>query len=53
MPELNYEYPLLPAAALCQNVQPLEDFRLAEVEPAQAALEFEATFDLMERLGLP
>ncbi len=50
---LNFEYPLLPAAAALPILQPLEDFRLAEVEPAQAALEFEATFDLMERLGMP
>jgi iron(III) transport system substrate-binding protein len=51
--KLNYEYPLLPGAATSPNLQPLDSFHLAEVEPARAALEFEATFDLMERLGLP
>ncbi|OGO33270.1 MAG: ABC transporter substrate-binding protein [Chloroflexi bacterium RBG_16_54_18] len=51
--KLNYEYPLLPAAAALPELEPLEGFRLAEVEPAKAALEFKATFDLMERLGLP
>lgn len=51
--ELNYEYPLLPGIALYPGVQPLERFRLADVDLAQAALEFDATFDLMERVGLP
>lgn len=51
--ELNYEYPLLPGVALPAGVQPLEAFRLADVDVARAALEFEATFDLMERVSLP
>jgi iron(III) transport system substrate-binding protein len=51
--ELNYEYPLLPGIALQPDVQPLERFRLADVDIAQAALELEATFDLIERVGLP
>jgi hypothetical protein len=50
---LKFEYPLLPAAGALPELEPLEGFRLAEVEPARAALEFEATFDLMERLGMP
>jgi hypothetical protein len=36
-----------------KEIQPLKDFRLAEVEVAKAALEFEATFDLIEKVGLP
>jgi iron(III) transport system substrate-binding protein len=51
--EQNYEYPLLPGVALRQGVQPLDGFRLANVDVAQAALEFDATFDLMEKVGLP
>lgn len=51
--ELNYEYPILPGVALHEEVQPLENFRLADVDVAQAALEFDATFDLMEKVGLP
>lgn len=51
--ELNYEYPLLPGVALHPNVQPLDGLRLADVDVVQAALEFNATFDLMEKVGLP
>lgn len=51
--EQNYEYPLLPAVPLRAEVQLLEDFRLADVNVAEAALDFEATFDLMENVGLP
>lgn len=49
----NYEYPLLPGVALHPDVQPLDGFRLADVDIAAAALEFDATFDLMEKVGLP
>jgi len=49
----NYEYPLLPGVPLHADVQQLDDFRLAEVDVVKAALEFEATFDLMEKVGLP
>lgn len=51
--ELNYEYPLLEGAALKEEVQPLENSRLADVDVAAAAADFDATFDLMERVGLP
>jgi iron(III) transport system substrate-binding protein len=51
--ELNYEYPLLPGIILREGVQSLDDFRLAEVDVAGAAQEFEATFDLMEKVGMP
>lgn len=51
--ELNYEYPLLPGVALKDGVQPLEGFRLADVDVVKAALDFDATFDLIEKVGLP
>lgn len=51
--ELNYEYPLLPGVALHPEVQALNGFRLADVDVAQAALEFDETFDLIEEVGLP
>ncbi len=51
--KLNYEYPLLPGITLREGVQPIDGFRLAEVDVAKAALEFHATFDLMEKVGLP
>ncbi|MDQ2693645.1 MAG: extracellular solute-binding protein [Chloroflexota bacterium] len=51
--ELNYEYPLLPGVELHGDVQPLETFRLADVDIVTAAKDFDATFDLMERVGLP
>jgi len=49
----NYEYPLLPGVALHTGVQPLDGFRFADVDVVKAALEFDATFDLMEKVGLP
>lgn len=51
--ELNYEYPLLPGVELHADVQPLDEFRFADVNIAAAAQDFDATFDLMERVGLP
>jgi len=51
--EQNYEYPLLPSVALKAGVQPLDSFRLADVDVVKAALDFDATFDLIEKVGLP
>lgn len=51
--EQNYEYPLLPGVALHSDVQPLDSFRLADVDVVKAAEDFDATFDLMETVGLP
>ncbi len=51
--EQNYEYPILPDAPLKEGVAPLSDFRLADVDVVKAALDFDATFALMEKVGLP
>jgi iron(III) transport system substrate-binding protein len=51
--EGNYEYPMLPGVPLREGVQPLENFRLADVNVAQAALDLNGTLDLMEAIGLP
>lgn len=51
--EQNYEYPLLPGVPLHPDVQPLDGFRLVDVDVAAAASEFEITFTLMEKVGLP
>ncbi|HEX5839808.1 MAG TPA: extracellular solute-binding protein [Anaerolineales bacterium] len=51
--EQNYEYPLLPGVELHPDVQPLDEFRFADVNVVEAAQDFEATFDLMETVGLP
>lgn len=51
--EANYEYPLLAGAELHPDVQPLDSFRLADVNVSQAAQEINATFDLIEKVGLP
>ena len=51
--EQNYEYPLLPGVALHPDVQPLDGLRIADVDVVKAAQEFDATFDLMEAVGLP
>jgi iron(III) transport system substrate-binding protein len=51
--EQNYEYPLRSGVALREGVQPLELFRLADVDVVNAALDTDATFDLIETVGLP
>ena len=51
--EQNYEYPLLSGVALHSDVQPLDGFRLADVDVVKASQDFEATFDLMEKVALP
>lgn len=51
--ELNYEYPLLAGVELHPAVQPLEDLRLAQFDMAQSIADFQATFDLIEKVGLP
>ena len=51
--EQNYEYPLLSNVALHSDVQPLDGFRLADVDVVKASQDFEATFDLMEKVALP
>ncbi len=50
---LNYEYPVLPGTPLNPDIQPLADFKFADVNIATAAAEFDATFDLIEKMGLP
>jgi iron(III) transport system substrate-binding protein len=51
--EENYEYPMLADVELRAGVQPLSDFRLVDINVAQAALERDETFDLIERVNLP
>lgn len=51
--EKNYEYPLLPGVELRSGVQSLQGLKLANVNLAIAAQEFDATFNLMERNNLP
>ncbi len=51
--EANYEYPLRPGTPLHPDVQPLEGFRLAEVDIARAVVDRDETFDLIERAGIP
>lgn len=51
--EQNYEYPLLPGVELHADVQPLEGFRLADVDVVKASEDFDTTFDLIELVGLP
>lgn len=51
--ELNYEYPLVPGVALHPDVQSLDGLRLADVNLAEATVDLNATFDLMDKAGLP
>lgn len=51
--EQNYEYPLLPGVVLREGVRPLDAFRLVGVNVATAAQETDATFELIEQVGLP
>jgi iron(III) transport system substrate-binding protein len=50
---LNFEYPLIPGVPLHPSVQPIDGFRLADVDTAKAAENLDETFDLIERVGLP
>ncbi|HUE98885.1 MAG TPA: extracellular solute-binding protein [Anaerolineales bacterium] len=51
--EANYEYPLLAGVALHPDVQPLDAFRLSDVNVSQAAQDVDATFALIEKVNLP
>lgn len=51
--EQNYEYPLLGSVAQHSDVLPLDNFRLADVDVVQASQDFNATFDLIEKVALP
>lgn len=51
--EANFEYPLVAGVALHPEVEPLENYRLAEVDVAAAALDLDETFTLMEKVNLP
>ena len=51
--EANYEYPLRPGTALHPDVQPLEGFRLADVDIARAVEDRDPTFNLIEEAGIP
>ena len=51
--EANYEYPALPTVALRAGVEPLDKLRLADFDVAKATSNFEATFDLLEKVALP
>ncbi|PKN91282.1 MAG: ABC transporter substrate-binding protein [Chloroflexi bacterium HGW-Chloroflexi-6] len=51
--ELNYEYPILPGVALHPDVQPLDAYRMAEVNLRDATLNLDAVFALIEKVGLP
>lgn len=50
---LNYEYPVLPGVPLNPDIQALDNFRFADVNIAEAASDFDATFDLIEKMGMP
>jgi iron(III) transport system substrate-binding protein len=51
--ELNFEYPLVSGVPLHPEVEPLENYRLADVDIAATALNLDETFDLIEKVGLP
>jgi iron(III) transport system substrate-binding protein len=51
--ELNYEYPIIKDVPLAVGVQPLDQFRLADVKLKTLADEIEPGKTLMEKAGLP
>ena len=51
--ELNYEYPLVEGVPLQSQVETLEQFRLADINVAEAARDLDQTFALFEKLGIP
>ncbi|HLB47782.1 MAG TPA: extracellular solute-binding protein [Anaerolineales bacterium] len=50
---LNYEYPVIPGVPLHPDVEPLTDYRIADVNLAEATVDLDATLDLIEKVGLP
>jgi iron(III) transport system substrate-binding protein len=51
--QLNYEYPIASGSVLHADVRPLAGLRQADVNVAEAARQFDETFDLLEKVGLP
>jgi len=51
--EANYEYPVLPGVALHPDVQPLDGFRLMDVNLRDVTLELDTVFAIIEKVGLP
>lgn len=51
--EQNYEYPLLGSVTQHSDVLSLDEFRLADVDVVAASQDFNATFDLIEKVALP
>ncbi len=49
----NYEYPLRIGVPAREEVAPLNEFRLADVNVIAATQDLEAVFDLIEAVGLP
>ncbi len=50
---MNYEYPALPDAPLSPDIQPLTGLKLADENMVTASADVNATFDLIEKVGLP
>jgi iron(III) transport system substrate-binding protein len=51
--DLNYEYPVREGVALAEGVQPLDEYRLAEIDLKTLFAELEPSKALMESAGLP
>lgn len=51
--EANYEYPVLPGIALHPDVEPLDSYRLVDVNLRDATLELDTVFAIIEKIGLP
>lgn len=51
--EQNYEYPIQAGIPILDELHPLGDLKLAEINVALAADELDETFDLIDRVGMP
>lgn len=51
--ELNFEYPVLPGVALHPDVEPLDSYRLINVNLGDATLSLDNVFAIIEKVGLP
>jgi iron(III) transport system substrate-binding protein len=51
--ELNYEYPVLPGVALNPAVQPLESYRMVNVNLREVTVNLDNVFAMIETVGLP
>lgn len=51
--KLNYEYPIIPGVPTHPEVKPLADYKIADANLADAAIDLNKALDLLEKIGVP